>query len=845
MIRAMLPRPALRVFVSSTSVDLRTHRELLVRGITLLRLGAERMEAFGADPGSPFDVCMKHVDDSDALVVVVAHRYGWCPSRKQGGDDATSITWHEVNRALDASKPVFAFLVDETAPWDDALRDTEPTAIAALRRFKAYLSDKVTRETFRESGDLAVSATASIANWLLKSLAPAPLSAWTGRPASIGASFVGRNRELSELADLLRGYRRAVVVGGAGSGKSRVAAEYAARSGAPGLWSTAGSTAEMTLAALASQLHIAGDAHTDEEQAAAVEAALRTSPAGTLWVVDNVPSLDQCIQLANHSGSVMLLATSRDERRHLLAGWGLLPLRPLDPEPANELLRSRGYQGGEDLRDLAEAVGRLPLALEALAVQLGSASGPRPAARSLARLKDPQAVRQFAAFNRVAGFTVERPEGVLAALTGCLNRLPEDVRGRISPLGYLADAPVPIELLSALTGLDEDSLDALIDVCRQESVLSADAVGARVHALTLAAIAATNDSWAVDLALVRAENRLNSTNRDDPVAMRSELEHHASLRAWFFRSWRADDPRTLEFSSNLALGYRECGRNNEAIGIWEETLATQQRVLGPEHTDTLTTSNHLAGSYRAAGRNDQAIKLWEETLAIRERTLGAAHPDTLRSKNDLAGGYREAGRNDEAIKLWEETLAVRVRNLGSEHPDTLGSMNDLAGGYREAGRNDEAIKLWEQALAVREKVLGAEHPRTLTSRNNLAVGLWAVGRNDEAIRLDEGTLAVRERVLGGEHPHTLTSRNNLAVGYQEAGRNDEAIKIWEETLAVRERVLGPEHQSTLITRNYLAVGLRAVGRSDEAIRLDEQTLAVRKRDLGPKPDKPNKREQPR
>ena len=212
----------------------------------------------------------------------------------------------------------------------------------------------------------------------------------------------------------------------------------------------------------------------------------------------------------------------------------------------------------------------------------------------------------------------------------------------------------------------------------------------------------------------------------------------------------------------------------QAILIGERLLADQERVLDPDHPDTLSSRDNLANVYRSAGRGDEAIGLHEQTLAARERVLGPDHPDTLASRNNLANAYQEAGRAEEAIGLHEQTLAARERVLGPDHSDTLSSRNNLANAYRSAGRGDEAIGLHEQTLAARERVLGPDHPDTLTSRNNLAAVYVDADRLDEAIGLHELNLAACERVLGPDHPYTLTSRNNLANANRAAGHTDEA-----------------------------------------------------------------------
>jgi len=65
----------------------------------------------------------------------------------------------------------------------------------------------------------------------------------------------------------------------------------------------------------------------------------------------------------------------------------------------------------------------------------------------------------------------------------------------------------------------------------------------------------------------------------------------------------------------------------------------------------------LAASYRAARRIAEAIQLGERVLTDSERILGPEHPDTLRARMLLAASYRGAGRTDEAIELQEQVLA--------------------------------------------------------------------------------------------------------------------------------------------------------------------------------------------
>ncbi|MGW3478981.1 tetratricopeptide repeat protein, partial [Streptomyces althioticus] len=76
-------------------------------------------------------------------------------------------------------------------------------------------------------------------------------------------------------------------------------------------------------------------------------------------------------------------------------------------------------------------------------------------------------------------------------------------------------------------------------------------------------------------------------------------------------------------------------------------------------------------SYSDAGRVQEALELREHVLADRERLLGPDHPNTLSARNNLAISYSDAGRVQEALELREHVLADRERLLGPDHPNTL------------------------------------------------------------------------------------------------------------------------------------------------------------------------------
>ena len=298
-----------------------------------------------------------------------------------------------------------------------------------------------------------------------------------------------------------------------------------------------------------------------------------------------------------------------------------------------------------------------------------------------------------------------------------------------------------------------------------------------------------------------------------------------------------DHPNTLVSRNNLAGTYRDAGRLDKAIALYEQTLEDSIRVLGTDHPSTLTTRNNLAGAYRASGRLEEAITLYEQVFSGRSRVLGPDHRSTLTARDELAAIYRDAGRFDEAITLKKQILADAMRIMGPDSPGASAARLNLAAIYRDAGRLEEAIALYQENLDEVSRALGLDHPETLASRHRLAGAYRDTGRLDEAIALYQENLEEFTRLAGPNHPETLASRATLAGAYRDAGRLDEAIPLFQQNLDDVARTLGLDHPETLASRHSLAGAYRDTGRLDEAIALFEQNLTDFIRILGP--DRPD------
>ena len=158
----------------------------------------------------------------------------------------------------------------------------------------------------------------------------------------------------------------------------------------------------------------------------------------------------------------------------------------------------------------------------------------------------------------------------------------------------------------------------LVAVCR---------AAASVLDMRAAALAGSPDRSAIRDILVQVaalrENTAGFAAEDDDDLARTLLS---------VRFWDLYDLNELRDSASAA------------IAIGKPLVADSQRVLGPDHPDTLTAQNNLAVAYQEAGRAAEAIPLFERTRADLQRLMGPDHPDVVTARNNLACVYEEVAR---------------------------------------------------------------------------------------------------------------------------------------------------------------------------------------------------------
>jgi len=183
-------------------------------------------------------------------------------------------------------------------------------------------------------------------------------------------------------------------------------------------------------------------------------------------------------------------------------------------------------------------------------------------------------------------------------------------------------------------------------------------------------------------------------------------------------------------------------------------------------------------------------------------------------------------------RLCQWSVDSCAKSLGPTHRKTVIAMHNLAFAKYCRGDHHSARSLQEKVLEIDTRDFGSEAEETLAAKNNLAMMLKGMNETEAAGKLQQQVLEAHERWLGADHPDTLAARGNLAHTLYDLGEFQRALKLETQVMELAMRILGPDHHRTWVSMGNLAGTLFALGDFKAAEGLEQQVLDARLRVLG-------------
>ncbi len=795
----------MKVFLSSTYIDLIEHRKAAHDALEQLGLHVIGMESFGARPEDSTTACLKEVKESDLFVGIYAHRYGYIPK-----DATASITEQEFDYAKKLGKPIFGFIVDDEFIWHQKYWEHDKTD-----KLNTFLSKvkKQPVEFFTTPDNLASGIASSVGHY--RSEHPDSHSLIYQSPKPTGNTlpqqpyFFGRVEELAKIAEALspESLNFCILIDGPGGiGKTALAIKAAHNApdevfsrkifitakvrelNAEGEEKLTDFTRPTYLAMLDELGKELGEEGLEKLPPDERANALRMTLAGkkTLIVFDNLETLPKeerarLIQFISRMprGNKAIITSRRS------AEIQALPIRldRLSYDEAMELVnqlakknRLLARASQKEREDLYEITQGNPLFIRWIAGQLGREGS------------------QCRTIVEACAFIDKAPKGndPLEYIFGdLLETFTDDETKVLAALTYFS-LPAKLKWIAEMTDLPERAAETALEDLTDRSILTSDLFAQTYFLPPLTAkfirtrrpeaVTQTGDAL-TDRAYALAMQYGGWENYEGVRMLGTEWEF---VSAALPRLLTGDNDRLQTVCAQLFQFLHFTGKWDDALWLFERaeacTLATDDK------------ENAGWQAYRAGWayylRNQPA-----EVLACATRAAEHWKDSTPRLKS-VAIKLRGIGHNLNkdylaAIAAHREALEIR-RSISPESEDVAHALNDLASAEHLNKDYPAAEREYREALRVAKIINYQEGVAAYTG--NLALLALAREQWAEAESLAREALALAEKI--GRQELIAGDCHTLAKALLKQNKNlDEALSLSRRAIEIYTRLRSPDLQS--------------------------------------------------
>jgi tetratricopeptide (TPR) repeat protein len=684
----------------------------------------------------------------------------------------------------------------------------------------------------------------------------------TPAAAAIPSSFLGREKELTDIRSLLtRQNTLALVNAEGGMGKTTLAARY---------WQEFESQYQHLawlfcekgiLAAMRDQLPHALDlvetlnqyADNPEKQTQVLKTAMANLPKDCLLVLDNANEPEHILgfqQIMTGLGWHVLI-TSRcskvlPESEYKITG--------LPPAQAKELFKKYHDEKTPDFEALLDrfllAVDYNTLCIEVFSKNLreGAAWGLSLEAlleklgKNGLMLGETSFEVQTEWTNSVQKETVKSTDQVIEALydVADLQQRHPELHDLLCTFALLpAENHPPTVLGELLAPDDRPGLKRQLDQLAQKGWLSTDSSTYRISPVVQKILLQRNAEgrWALGEPLVQRLQAVFETEgyHTKKIATAGPF---AELVIGLIENLNVAEEDLAWLCNNLWFYHTATGNLAKAMDTAEKM---QKFCEAHDFKHALATSfNKLGETHSALGNLPQALTFFEQYNGL-EKELHEAYPQNVEFKNGLAISFEKLGSTHsalgnlpQALTFFEQDIELS-KELHEAYPKNMEFKNGLAISFEKLGETHSALGNLPQALTFFEQYnkLGKElheaYPQNVEFKNGLAVSYSKLGETHSALgNLPQALTFFEERSrLGKElheaNPQNVEFKNGLAISYSKLGSTHSALGNLPQALTFFEQYneLGKElheaYPQNVEFKNGLAVSYSKLGETHSAL----------------------------
>jgi len=234
----------------------------------------------------------------------------------------------------------------------------------------------------------------------------------------------------------------------------------------------------------------------------------------------------------------------------------------------------------------------------------------------------------------------------------------------------------------------------------------------------------------------------------------------------------------------------------KALEYWEQALDICENKDSNNTKLLLSSKSNVAIGYRQVRRFDEAEQLLLEVLEMEAKINGEDSEKSAETYALIGNLYRSMNKFDEGIVALEK--AIKIYSLHFEENSLVfwRSFQHIGVIKEKQGKYEEALDNYYKVLEIQTTHLPSNHIRMVTANERIGLVLLILNREQEGLELLQKVTSDRLAILGENHPAIISSYINLGVAYGRNGLLLEQRNSNLKALSYSNKILGEESLKT-------------------------------------------------
>lgn len=280
--------------------------------------------------------------------------------------------------------------------------------------------------------------------------------------------------------------------------------------------------------------------------------------------------------------------------------------------------------------------------------------------------------------------------------------------------------------------------------------------------------------------------------------------------------YKTDNLELANTYNVLGVIYRGLGQIQEGLKYLLEALKIRQKIHSGDHPDIAESLFNLGRIYRQLGDRETGLKYSQMSLNMNKRLYPNNHYETAYSLKMIGLCYIDLGDFEKSLEYFKEGLNI-FTTLYPDQPDKIADLLDcLAYNYNKLGKHQEAVKYARSAVKLILQANPDGSPVSIYCLNNLGDSLIKINNIKEGLDALHQALNLSRKFK--IKISTAWILYDLGCGYFKNKDYQTALQYAQESLTLRKEMYGN------VNHVKLAESLYSVG--DIYFALSNKTIAL-------------------